>query len=212
MSTELRRINTRRVFVIKRTPAAGKATLQKLNVEMQENCAKKSFPAWTEASSKHTSKKNWHRSCSRCRKAQAGIYDALSRSRKNCENKCSSRSRLPIMASPNSLDRKTSYRWSKTFRKGLKQLIRLFNLFLEWVCGFNRSLLLRRFWRLTGGFLPLISGILSDLNNFTDIRIILTLAGRVTNKLSTLILLKMAERSEAKIAKRSFASKTKKFK
>ena len=37
----------------------------------------------------------------------------------------------------------------------------------------------------------------------------LTLAGKVTNKLSTRILLKMAERSEAKSAKQSFASKIK---
>ena len=35
----------------------------------------------------------------------------------------------------------------------------------------------------------------------------LTLVGKVTNKLFTLILIKMAERSEAKSAKRSFASK-----
>jgi len=36
---------------------------------------------------------------------------------------------------------------------------------------------------------------------------ILTLAGKVTNKLSTSVSLKMAERSEANRAKRSFASK-----
>ena len=35
----------------------------------------------------------------------------------------------------------------------------------------------------------------------------LTLAGKVTNKLPTYISLKMAERSEAKSAKRKFASK-----
>jgi hypothetical protein len=37
----------------------------------------------------------------------------------------------------------------------------------------------------------------------------LTLAGKVTNKLSTSVSLKMAERSEAKSAKRSFSSKIK---
>ena len=39
----------------------------------------------------------------------------------------------------------------------------------------------------------------------------LTLAGKVTNLLSIIIFLKMAERSEAKSAKRSFASKNLKF-
>ena len=37
---------------------------------------------------------------------------------------------------------------------------------------------------------------------------VFTLAGKVTNKLAILILLKMAERSEAKSAKRSFPSKS----
>jgi len=40
---------------------------------------------------------------------------------------------------------------------------------------------------------------------------ILTLAGKVTNLLSASVSLKMAERSEAKSAKRSFASKYLKF-
>jgi len=42
---------------------------------------------------------------------------------------------------------------------------------------------------------------------FNRIKIKLTLAGKVTNSLSTSIFLKMAERSEAKSAKRSFATK-----
>ena len=37
---------------------------------------------------------------------------------------------------------------------------------------------------------------------------ILTLSDKITNKLAALILLKMVERSEAKIAKRSFATKS----
>ena len=45
--------------------------------------------------------------------------------------------------------------------------------------------------------------------NYLKLLPILTLAGKATNKLSTLISLKMAERSVAKSAKQSFASKIK---
>ena len=44
-----------------------------------------------------------------------------------------------------------------------------------------------------------------------NIKQILTLADKAIKKVSTLISLKMAERSEAKSAKQSFASKSLKF-